>query len=173
MQQDRLIRRLSEIQPVSATNPQQPDYFYVAGYQKGVPSLIRMSDLQSDNTHPDIDTFYISSSDIRTVSARLNEGLTDRTERLAELKIQRDEPSKQRQRMYLHFISDEFEYFSVYDVEGPRAIPVAYGNITRSNVFISFAAGFRLFLVIIALGVITAIVVAIAFTRGTPSRTTR
>lgn len=164
--QSSVLRQLSEIKPISAVDPQQAVYFYLVGYQKGEPAFVRLSDLQPDNTHEEVETFYIPSGDVSGLTARLNKTLTDSTQRLAALDIERDEQSAQTQRVHLHFISDEFEYFSVYDVNGRRVTPVAFGDITKRDYLLAFSAGIKFFLAAIAVG----IAVAIAVSRIWPRR---
>jgi hypothetical protein len=53
------------------------------------------------------------------------------------LKLLSNQPSAGKQRVYLHFVSDEFEYRSVYDVSGNHIAPVEYADITKRKMFLS------------------------------------
>jgi hypothetical protein len=142
-------------EPAAALTENQRYYFYIVGFQKGVARLVRLTELQPDGTHPQVDSFYIPAS--QAANVRETMPLPGEIRALDTLQIVQDDPVRRRQRISLSLDGDGYQYSPIYDVAAARVTPVSYKDVTRREVFQSTVAGLKLFAPVMVIGLVLAI----------------
>ncbi len=98
-------------------------------------------------------SFYIDAKKKESIEETLTAALNDNV-RCVTIKILEDNPSTKRQRIYVDYWSDDFNYYSVYAVNNRSVVVLKYGDSTRHDGVMAAFIGFRYMILFYVLGCI-------------------
>jgi hypothetical protein len=87
-------------------------------------------------------SFYIDANRKEDVERVLTAALNDDGQSVT-IKILEDHPSARKQKVYIDFWNDDFNYYSVYAVDNRSVTPLEYGDLLKSDGIVGLGSGLK------------------------------
>lgn len=108
---------------------EQNSYFVIA-FAKDRARLMSLREL--NEKRGEVSSFYIAPERVAEITRTLRD---DEADGLRDLKLLRVDRAARTERVSLQVLSDEYQYFSIYDASDRDVRPIQYGDITKRKLF--------------------------------------
>lgn len=87
-------------------------------------------------------SFYIDTKRREKVEGYLTATLNDNTKSV-NIRILEDHPATRKQKVYIDYWNDDFNYYSVYAVDNRSVTPLEYGDLIKSDGIVALGTGLK------------------------------